>query len=209
MNMKVLLINGSTRKNGCTYVALSEVAKALNAEGIETEIVQMGAGAVRECIGCDQCVGKGKCVFSDDVVNEWLEKAKTADGFVFGSPVYYAHPTGQLLSVLDRLFYAGSGFFAHKPGAAVVSARRVGTTATLDVLNKYFADAQMPMVGSTYWNMVHGTAPELVAQDLEGLQTMRNLGRNMAWLLKCIEAGRSQGIVPVDAETENWTNFIR
>lgn len=207
--MKVLLINGSTRKNGCTYVALSEVAKALNTEGIETEIVQMGAGVVRECIGCDRCAGKGKCVFSDDVVNEWLEKAKEADGFVFGSPVYYAHPTGQLLSVLDRLFYAGGAHFAHKPGAAVVSARRAGTTATLDVLNKYFADAQMPMVGSTYWNMVHGTAPELVAQDLEGLQTMRNLGRNMAWLLKCIQAGKEQGIVPADAERSHWTNFIR
>lgn len=207
--MNVLLINGSTRKNGCTYVALSEVAKALNAEGIETEIVQMGAGAVRECIGCNQCVGKGKCVFADDVVNEWLEKAKTADGFVFGSPVYYAHPTGQLLSVLDRLFYAGGSLFAYKPGAAVVSARRAGTTASLDVLNKYFADAQMPMVGSTYWNMVHGTAPELVAQDLEGLQTMRNLGRNMAWLLKCIQAGKRQGVTPPTAETAHWTNFNR
>lgn len=207
--MKVLLFNGSTRKNGCTYVALSEVAKALNDEGIETEIVQMGAGAVRECIGCNQCVGKGKCVFADDVVNEWLEKAKTADGFVFGSPVYYAHPTGQLLSVLDRLFYAGGSLFAYKPGAAVVSARRAGTTASLDVLNKYFADAQMPMVGSTYWNMVHGTAPELVAQDLEGLQTMRNLGRNMAWLLKCIQAGKRQGVTPPTAETAHWTNFNR
>ena len=207
--MKVLLFNGSTRKNGCTYVALSEVAKALNDEGIETEIVQMGAGAVRECIGCNQCVGKGKCVFADDVVNEWLEKAKTADGFVFGSPVYYAHPTGQLLSVLDRLFYAGGSLFAYKPRAAVVSARRAGTTASLDVLNKYFADAQMPMVGSTYWNMVHGTAPELVAQDLEGLQTMRNLGRNMAWLLKCIQAGKRQGVTPPTAETAHWTNFNR
>lgn len=207
--MKVLLLNGSTRKNGCTYVALSEVAKALNAEGIETEIVQMGAGAVRECIGCNQCVGKGKCVFADDVVNEWLEKAKTADGFVFGSPVYYAHPTGQLLSVLDRLFYAGGSLFAHKPGAAVVSARRAGTTASLDVLNKYFTDAQMPVVSSTYWNMVHGPAPELVGQDLEGLQTMRNLGRNMAWLLKCIQAGKQQGVTPPTAETAHWTNFNR
>lgn len=207
--MKVLLLNGSTRKNGCTYVALSEVAKALNAEGIETEIVQMGAGAVRECIGCNQCVGKGKCVFADDVVNEWLEKAKTADGFVFGSPVYYAHPTGQLLSVLDRLFYAGGSLFAYKPGAAVVSARRAGTTASLDVLNKYFTDAQMPVVSSTYWNMVHGPAPELVGQDLEGLQTMRNLGRNMAWLLKCIQAGKQQGVTPPTAETAHWTNFNR
>lgn len=207
--MKVLLLNGSTRKNGCTYVALSEVAKALNAEGIETEIVQMGAGAVRECIGCNQCVGKGKCVFANDVVNEWLEKATTADGFVFGSPVYYAHPTGQLLSVLDRLFYAGGSLFAHKPGAAVVSARRAGTTASLDVLNKYFTDAQMPVVSSTYWNMVHGPAPELVGQDLEGLQTMRNLGRNMAWLLKCIQAGKQQGVTPPTAETAHWTNFNR
>ena len=207
--MKVLLFNGSTRKNGCTYVALSEVAKALNAEGIETEIVQMGAGAVRECIGCNQCVGKGKCVFADDVVNEWLGKAKDADGFVFGSPVYYAHPTGQLLSVLDRLFYAGGSLFAHKPGAAVVSARRAGTTASLDVLNKYFTDAQMPVVSSTYWNMVHGPAPELVGQDLEGLQTMRNLGRNMAWLLKCIQAGKQQGVTPPTAETAHWTNFNR
>lgn len=207
--MKVLLLNGSTRKNGCTYVALSEVAKALNAEEIETEIVQMGAGAVRECIGCNQCVGKGKCVFADDVVNEWLEKATTADGFVFGSPVYYAHPTGQLLSVLDRLFYAGGSLFAHKPGAAVVSARRAGTTASLDVLNKYFTDAQMPVVSSTYWNMVHGPAPELVGQDLEGLQTMRNLGRNMAWLLKCIQAGKQQGVTPPTAETAHWTNFNR
>ena len=207
--MKVLLLNGSTRKNGCTYVALSEVAKALNAEGIETEIVQMGAGAVRECIGCNQCVGKGKCVFADDVVNEWLGKAKDADGFVFGSPVYYAHPTGQLLSVLDRLFYAGGSLFAHKPGAAVVSARRAGTTASLDVLNKYFTDAQMPVVSSTYWNMVHGPAPELVGQDLEGLQTMRNLGRNMAWLLKCIQAGKQQGVTPPTAETAHWTNFNR
>lgn len=207
--MKVLLFNGSTRKNGCTYVALSEVAKALNDEGIETEIVQMGAGAVRECIGCNQCVGKGKCVFADDVVNEWLEKATTADGFVFGSPVYYAHPTGQLLSVLDRLFYAGGSLFAHKPGAAIVTARRAGTTASLDVLNKYFTDAQMPMVSSTYWNMVHGPAPELVGQDLEGLQTMRNLGRNMAWLLKCIQAGKQQGVTPPTAETAHWTNFNR
>lgn len=207
--MKVLLFNGSTRKNGCTYVALSEVAKALNDEGIETEIVQMGAGAVRECIGCNQCVGKGKCVFADDVVNEWLGKAKDADGFVFGSPVYYAHPAGHFLAALDRMFYAGGECFQHKPGAAVVTARRAGTTASLDVLNKYFTDAQMPVVSSTYWNMVHGPAPELVGQDLEGLQTMRNLGRNMAWLLKCIQAGKQQGVTPPTAETAHWTNFNR
>lgn len=205
--MKVLLLNGSTRKNGCTYLALSEVAKALNAEEVETEIVQMGGGPVRDCIGCNGCAGKGRCVFCDDLVNEIIAKAKEADGFVFGSPVYYAHPSGQVLSLLDRLFYAGGGAFAHKPGAAVATARRAGTTASLDVLNKYMTDAQMPVVTSTYWNMVFGPAPELVAQDKEGLQTMRNLGRNMAWLLKCIQAGAQQGVMPPAAETDHWTNF--
>lgn len=207
--MKVLLLNGSTRKNGCTYLALSEVAKALNAEGVETEILQMGGGPVRDCIGCNGCAGNGRCVFCDDLVNEIIAKATEADGFVFGSPVYYAHPSGQVLSLLDRLFYAGGGAFAHKPGAAVVTARRAGTTASLDVLNKYMTDAQMPVVTSTYWNMVFGPAPELVAQDKEGLQTMRNLGRNMAWLLKCIQAGAQQGVMPPAAETDHWTNFHR
>lgn len=207
--MKVLLFNGSTRKNGCTYTALCEAAKVLNEEGIETEIIQMGSIAIRDCIGCDKCAEIGRCVFQDDVVNEWIEKAKQADGFLFGSPVYYAHPTGQFLAALDRLFYAGGKFFCHKPGAAVVSARRAGTTASLDVLNKYFADANMPMIGSTYWNMVHGTAPEQVKQDLEGLQTMRNLGRNMAWILKCIEAGKKSDIFPPVMESSEWTNFIR
>ena len=207
--MKVLLLNGSTRKNGCTYLALSEVAKALNAGGVETEIVQMGGGPVRDCIGCNGCAGKGQCVFGDDLVNEIITKAKDADGFVFGSPVYYAHPSGQVLSLLDRLFYAGGSAFTHKPGAAVVTARRAGTTASLDVLNKYMTDAQMPVVTSTYWNMVFGPAPELVEQDEEGLQTMRNLGRNMAWLLKCIQAGAQQGVTPPVAETDHWTNFNR
>lgn len=207
--MKVLLLNGSTRKNGSTYLALSEVAKALNAEGVETEIVQMGGGAVRDCIGCNGCVGKGRCAFGDDMANEVIAKAKEADGFVFGSPVYYAHPSGQILSLLDRIFYAGGDAFAHKPGAAVVTARRAGTTASLDVLNKYMLDAEMPVVSSTYWDMVFGPTPELVEQDKEGLQTMRNLGRDMAWLLSCIEAGRQQGCVPPQAERDHWTNFNR
>ena len=207
--MKVLLLNGSTRKNGCTYLALSEAAKTLNAEGVETEIIQMGGGPVRDCIGCNGCTGKGQCVFGDDMVNEVIAKAKEADGFVFGSPVYYAHPSGQILSLLDRLFYAGGSAFTQKPGAAVVTARRAGTTAALDVLNKYMTDAQMPVVTSTYWNMVFGPAPELVEQDKEGLQTMRNLGRNMAWLLKCIQAGTQQGVTPPVAETDHWTNFNR
>lgn len=207
--MKVLLLNGSTRKNGCTCLALSEVAKALNTEGVETEIVQMGGGSVRDCIGCNGCAGKGRCVFGDDMVNEIITKAEEADGFIFGSPVYYAHPSGQVLSLLDRLFYAGGSAFTHKPGAAVVTARRAGTTASLDVLNKYMTDAQMPVVTSTYWNMVFGPAPELVEQDKEGLQTMRNLGRNMAWLLKCIQAGARQGVPPPVTETDHWTNFNR
>ena len=136
--MKVLLLNGSTRKNGCTYTALSEIASVLNEEGIETETLQMGAHPVRDCAGCGQCAGKGKCIFEDDMVNDWLQKAREADGFVFGSPVYYAHPTGQMLAVLDRMFYAGGDAFSHKPGAAVLSARRGGTAASFDVLNKYF-----------------------------------------------------------------------
>ena len=207
--MKVLLLNGGTRKNGCTYLALSEIAKVLNAEGVETEIIQMGGGPVRDCIGCNGCAGKGRCVFGDDMVNEIIAKAKETDGFVFGSPVYYAHPSGQLLSLLDRLFYGGGSAFSHKPGAAVVTARRAGTTASLDVLNKYMTDAQMPIVSSTYWNMVFGPVPGLAEQDKEGLQTMRNLGRNMAWLLKCIQAGRQSGIEAPIAETVNWTNFNR
>ena len=169
----------------------------------------MGGGPVRDCVGCNGCAGKGQCVFGDDMVNEIIIKAKEADGFVFGSPVYYAHPSGQILSLLDRLFYAGGGAVSHKPGAAVVTARRAGTTASLDVLNKYMTDAQMSVVSATYWNMVFGPAPELVKQDEEGLQTMRNLGRNMAWLLKCIQAGAQQGMKPPTAETQSWTNFNR
>ena len=207
--MKVLLLNGSTRKNGCTYLALSEAAKELNTEGVETEILQLGGGPVRDCVGCNGCAGKGQCVFGDDIVNEVIAKAKEADGFVFGSPVYYAHPSGQILSLLDRVFYAGAEAFLHKPAAVVVTARRAGTTASLDVLNKYLLNAEMPVVSSTYWNMVFGPAPELVEQDKEGLQTMRNLGRNMAWLLGCIEAGQQQGCTPPQAERAHWTNFNR
>ena len=207
--MKVLLLNGSTRKDGCTYLALSEAAKALNEQGVETEIVQMGGGPVRDCAGCNGCAGKGRCAFGDDMVNEVIAKAKEADGFVFGSPVYYAHPSGQILSLLDRVFYAGVEGFLHKPAAVVATARRAGTTASLDVLNKYLLNAEMPIVSSTYWNMVFGPAPELVEQDKEGLQTMRNLGRNMAWLLGCIEAGRQQGRMPPQAERGRWTNFNR
>lgn len=208
--MKVLLLNGSPKKNGCTYTALSEIATVLEQENIECEIVHLGNKEIQDCIGCGACATlNNRCVFGGDIVNEILEKAETADGFVFGTPVYYAHPSGRILSVLDRVFYAGGKLFSHKPGAAIASARRAGTTATVDVLNKYMTIAQMPVVSSTYWNMVHGSTPEDVKQDLEGLQTMRNLGRNMAWLLKCIEIGKENGVNKPEIERTYRTNFIR
>lgn len=207
--MKVLLFNGSANQHGCTYTALTEVASVLNQEGIDTEIIQVGGQPVRDCIGCGQCAGKYRCVFDDDMVNQWIDMAKDADGFIFGTPVYYAHASGRIQSVMDRMFYSGGRYFAHKPAAAVASARRAGTTASLDVLNKYFTINQMPVVSSTYWNMVHGSKAEDVLQDEEGLQTMRNLGKNMAWLLKCIEAGKQQGIEAPKAERSKRTNFIR
>ncbi len=206
--MKVLLLNGSPRANGCTFTALSEVARILNEEGIQTEILQAGNKPLQDCIACRRCKDTGRCVF-DDVVNEWIAKAEDADGFVFGTPVYYAHPSGRVLSLLDRLFYAGGRAFQHKPGAVVASARRAGTTASLDVMQKYLGISQMPVVSSTYWCMVHGNSPDEVRQDLEGLQTMRNLGRNMAWLIKCIAAGREKGIEAPAAEYNVMTNFIR
>lgn len=209
--MKVLLFNGSSNTHGCTYTALEEIASALQNNGIETEIIQIGKDAIRDCIGCGACrkIG-GKCVFKDDIVNEVIEKAKTADGFIFGSPVYYAHPSGRLLSFMDRIFYAGGANFAFKPAAAIVSARRAGTTASLDAITKHFTINQMPIVSSNYWPMVHGAqnSPDDVKQDLEGLQIMRVLANNMAWLLKCIEAGRKAGIDKPQAEERVWTNFI-
>ncbi len=207
--MKVLLVNGSPRAKGCTYTALTEVAKALESDGIETEIFQVGAKPVRDCIACMKCRELKRCVFDDDVANALIEKAKSADGFVFGSPVYYAHPSGILLSVLDRAFYAGGYAFAGKPGASVVSARRGGTAASFDVVNKYFGICQMPVVSSSYWNMVYGKTPDEVRQDEEGMQTMRNLARNMAYMLKCIAAGREKGILPPENNVSVRTNFIR
>mgnify|MGYP001661082697 FL=1 len=208
--MKVLLINGSSRKEGCTFTALTEVAKSLEMNGIDTEIIHLGANAIRDCVGCCACKGNDNgCIFKDDIVNEIIEKAKTADGFIFGSPVYYAHPSGRILSLMDRLFYAGARHFAFKPAAAIVSARRAGTTASIDAITKHFTINQMPVVSSNYWNMVHGNSPDDVKQDLEGLQIMRVLGENMAWLLKCIETGKNTGINPPQTEKKIWTNFIR
>ena len=208
--MKVLLLNGSAHPHGCTDTALREVASALENAGIDAEILFLGNDPVRDCTACGTCAkAPGKCVFDDDIVNRIIEKAREADGFVFGTPVYYAHPSGRILSILDRVFYAGKSAFVHKPAAAIASARRAGTTASLDVLQKYFTISQMPVVSSTYWTMVHGKEPEDVLKDAEGLQTMRNLASNMAWMLRCIEAGKAMGIQPPQAESGARTNFIR
>ncbi len=206
--MKVLMLNGSPKENGNTYNALLEIGKQLEKEGIDYEIFQIGGKPVRDCIGCGQCSEQG-CVFTDDDVNEFVCKAKEADGFVFGTPVYYAHPSGRILSFLDRAFYSGSRYFAHKPGASVAVARRGGTSASFDVLNKYFGISQMPVAGSTYWNIAHGRVPGEVTQDEEGMQTMRNLARNMAWMIKCFDAGKKAGIDAPEAERDFRTNFIR
>lgn len=207
--MKVLLFNGSSNKNGCTFTALLEAAKVLGEESIETEILQIGVNSIRDCIGCNGCKDSCRCVFNDDIVNEWIEKIKNADGFIFGTPVYYAHPTGRILSAMDRLFYAAGKYFSHKPAAAIASARSGGTTATLDTISKHFGITQMPIISSTYWNMVHGNTPQETKQDLEGMQTMRNLARNMAWILKCIEIGKKAGVNAPQADKSQRTNFIR
>ena len=206
--MKVLMLNGSCNPKGCTYTALTEVGKTLTSAGIDYEIVQLDGGPVRDCIGCNQC-SKNGCVFTDDGVNDFIAKARQADGFVFGTPVYYAHPSGRVLSFLDRVFYAGGSAFAGKPGAAVASARRAGTTASLDALGKYFGISNMVTVGSTYWNMVHGMVAADTKEDKEGLQVMRNLARNMIWLVRAIEAGKKAGIPYPQEETGIFTNFVR
>lgn len=206
--MKVLLVNGSLHTKGCTYTALSEVAKALNENGIETEIYQLADKKITGCRGCWACKKTGACVINDDGVNEFAEKAAEFDGFVFGSPVYYASAAGALIGFMDRVFYSGGKKLAYKPAAAVVSCRRAGASTTFDVINKYFTINNMPIVGSNYWNEIHGNTAEEALQDAEGLQTMRILGNNMAWLLKCIEAGKAAGVEPVK-ERKIWTNFIR
>ena len=206
--MKVLLVNGSPHAQGCTYTALCEVAAALEKQGIETELFQVGTKPISGCLGCGACIKTGKCVI-DDVVNEFLEKAKDADGFVFGSPVHFANASGAITSFMDRAFYGKGAVYANKPAAAVMSCRRGGATATLDQLNKYFTISNMPIVSSQYWNMVHGNTPDEVRQDAEGMQTMRTLGINMAWLLKCIEAGKTAGIAMPEREAKVATNFIR
>ena len=206
--MKVLLINGSPHKEGCTYTALNEIANSLNNEGIETNIFHIGNKPIRDCIACNSCRSTGYCVFKDDSVNECIELASQADGIIIGSPVYYAGPNGALCALLDRMFYGKSYKYAYKPSAAIVSCRRGGASSSFDRLNKYFTISNMPIVSSQYWNSVHGNTPEEVKQDKEGLQTMRTLGKNMAWLLKCID--NSKDIVPYpEKEQQIATNFIR
>ena len=205
--MKVLLINGSPHGNGSTYTALNEVAVTLEKEGIETEIFHIGNEAIRGCVTCYQCKKNGKCVF-DDAVNEAAKKFEEADGIVLGSPVYYASPNGTMLSFLDRLFISTSFDKTMKVGASVAAARRGGTTATFDVLNKYFTISGMPVASSQYWNQVHGSCAEDVLKDEEGLQTMRTLGRNMAFLMKSIALGKEAFGLP-EKEAPKKTNFIR
>ena len=207
--MKVLLINGSPNSNGCTYTALCEVSKSLNKQDIDTEIIQVGNKDIRGCIACRKCKtsGDGKCVFND-LVNEVSPKFVECDGIVIGSPVYFSSPNGTLLSFIDRLFYSASCDKTMKVGASVVSARRAGTTATFDVLNKYFTISGMPIASSQYWNAVHGYTAEDVEADAEGTQTMRVLGNNMAFLLKSIALGKEKFGLP-EKETRVFTNFIR
>lgn len=205
--MKVLLINGSPSPRGCTYTALTEVEKSLNAESIETEIIHVGHKDIRGCIACRKCKTIGKCIF-DDIVNETAPKFQQCDGIVVGSPVYYASANGTMVSFLDRLFYSTPGDKTMKVGAAVVSARRGGTTATFDELNKYFTISNMPIASSQYWNMVHGYTPEDVYADKEGCQIMRTLGKNMAFLIKSINLGKEAYGLP-EKEEQVFTNFSR
>lgn len=210
--MKVLLVNGSPHKNGCTYTALTEVAEALHKENIDTELFWIGNKPISGCIACKGCIEKKKCVLQDSV-NDFLDLAENCDGFVFGTPVHWGGASGAITSFLDRAFYAdlngGGNRFLLKPVSTVISARRAGTTATWDQLNKYFGLMQMPIITSRYWNMVHGAKPEDVKKDLEGIQTMQVLGRNMAFFLKCKEAGLKAGLQFPEQQSFVFTNFIR
>lgn len=206
--MKVLLVNGSPHKDGSTNLALEEISKALNKNGIDTEIFWIGNKAIAGCIGCGACFKTKRC-FINDKVNEFVEKAEEADGFIFGSPVHYAGPSGFIKSFMDRCFYGKSYAFEYKPAASIVSCRRGGAATAFDDLNKYFTISNMIVVGSQYWNQIHGNNKEEAIKDEEGLQTMRTLGNNMAWILKCIESGKKNGIQYPEKEKRISTNFIR
>ena len=206
--MKVVLINGSPHRKGNTFIALSEVAGALEKEGVQTEIIQLGIKAVQGCIACNKCAELGHCVFQDTLYNQVREALQEADGIVVGSPVYYAGPNGALCALLDRVFYSCSELLAYKAGASVAVCRRGGASATFDRLNKYFTILNMPVVSSQYWNMVHGNRPEEVVLDAEGLQTMRNIGKNMAWMLQCIACAKQHNIPQPQPDVADSTNFI-
>ncbi|MCI8614842.1 MAG: flavodoxin family protein [Lachnospiraceae bacterium] len=203
---KVILLNGSPHAKGCTWAALDEMIQTFEKEGIETELIHVGSKAIRGCIACKYCVKNGKCVFDDDLVNEVAPKFEAAQGLVVGSPVYYSSPNGTILSFMDRLFYSTSFSRHMKVGAAVVSCRRGGNTATYDVLNKYFTISSMPVASSTYWNQVHGFTAEDVKKDLEGLQTMRNLARNMAFMIKAFSDAKEKYGLP-EMEHDYFTSF--
>lgn len=208
--MKIILVNGSPHENGCTNAALEEIAKELGKNGIESEIFWIGTDPIAGCIGCGVCRSSGgnRC-FRTDRVNDFIDIAETADGFIFGTPVHWASASGAITSFMDRVFFAAGGKLRGKPAACIASARRAGTTAALDQLNKYFYICGLPIVPSQYWAMVHGSKPEDVASDLEGLQIMRSLAKNMAWMVKSFAAGREKGIVPPALEPIVRTNFIR
>ncbi len=210
--MQVLVVNGSPHPHGCTFTALEEVAKTLSEEGVSVERFWIGAKPISGCLGCGKCKELGRCVI-DDGVNPFVQLASTMDGFVFGTPVHYAAMCGGMTAFMDRVFYSeqrsGLNAFYLKPAAGVLSARRAGTTAAFDQINKYFTISQMPVISSQYWNMVHGSQPQEVLQDLEGLQIMRTLARNMAWFLKCKQAGAQNGVPLPKREESQRTNFIR
>lgn len=206
--MKVLLVNGSPHEFGCTYTALDEARKELLAKSVEAEIFWVGNKAISGCIGCGSCRKLGKCCI-DDCVNEFVQKAKEADGFIFGSPVHYAAASGAITAFMDRAFYSGGAVLCGKPAAAVVSCRRGGASAAFDQMNKYFSINCMPIVTSNYWNQVHGSTPDEVMKDEEGVQTVRVLADNMAWLLKCIGLGANNDIPFLQPEPKIKTNFIR
>ena len=205
--MKVLLVNGSPHEKGCTYTGLQEVANALENNDIETEFLWLGIEPLAGCIGCNACLKTGKC-FRNDIVNDFLNKVPDIDGFVFGSPVHFASSSGALTSFMDRAFYGRRKLFENKPACCICSCRRGGASATFDQINKYFSMNNMPIVTSQYWNQVHGTTPDEVKRDLEGMQTMRTLGNNMAWLLKCIDIAKKSGLEYPKNEEIIKTNFI-
>ena len=206
--MKVLLFNGSIHENGNTATALREMEKIFREQGLETEILNIGNKQIRDCIACGACAGKGKCVFNDDVANEWIEKARSADGFVFGAPVYFANAAGRLLSIMNRMFYAGKSAFEHKVGASVAVARRAGTIQAVNEMNEYMFISNMVVPGSTYWNIAYGRTAGECAQDAEGMQTMRTLANNMAWLLNSIDIAKKTGLEYPKKEQPLKTNFI-